>query len=140
MHLHPEWQQVVLADLTRAFPRMQFIVTTHSPQVLTTVRAEQIRIIGRTGEQWYGKRPAVSPLARPSGDALAYIMGVNPRPPLDILEILHDYEQMVRCGQMGNPQAHAIRARLDAAGVDIPEADMALWQFLGQHAREYGHG
>lgn len=34
MHLHPEWQQVVLRDLkhSRAFPQIQFIVTTHSPQ------------------------------------------------------------------------------------------------------------
>jgi predicted ATP-binding protein involved in virulence len=37
MHLHPEWQQVVLQSLTTAFPALQFIVTTHSPQVLTTV-------------------------------------------------------------------------------------------------------
>ncbi|MFO7750300.1 MAG: AAA family ATPase, partial [Desulfobacteraceae bacterium] len=38
MHLHPEWQQLVLQDLTRAFPGIQFIVTTHSPQVISTVK------------------------------------------------------------------------------------------------------
>ena len=34
LHLHPSWQQRVLGDLMRAFPCTQFIVTTHSPQVL----------------------------------------------------------------------------------------------------------
>jgi energy-coupling factor transporter ATP-binding protein EcfA2 len=35
-HLHPSWQQRVGFDLTRAFPKVQFIVTTHSPVVCRT--------------------------------------------------------------------------------------------------------
>ena len=49
LHLHPSWQQRVLADLMRAFPGTQFIVTTHSPQVATTVPAESIRILTDDG-------------------------------------------------------------------------------------------
>ena len=45
MHLHPSWQQTVVNDLIKAFPKVQFIVTTHSPQVLTSVPAECIRIL-----------------------------------------------------------------------------------------------
>ena len=45
LHLHPAWQQRVLEDLLRTFPKTQFIVTTHSPQVLTTVPSECIRIL-----------------------------------------------------------------------------------------------
>ncbi|MEA1954262.1 MAG: AAA family ATPase [Campylobacterota bacterium] len=45
MHLHPKWQQTVLTDMIKAFPKMQFIVTTHSPQVLSTVKREQIRVL-----------------------------------------------------------------------------------------------
>ena len=36
LHLHPAWQQRVLDDLLRTFPNTQFIVSTHSPQVLTS--------------------------------------------------------------------------------------------------------
>ena len=49
MHLHPEWQQVIIESLRNAFPRIQFIVTTHSPQVLTTVRKEHIRLLAADG-------------------------------------------------------------------------------------------
>ena len=45
MHLHPSWQQTVLYDLRKAFPLVQFIVTTHSPQVLTTVPPQSIRAL-----------------------------------------------------------------------------------------------
>jgi predicted ATP-binding protein involved in virulence len=34
LHLHPSWQQRVMADLLRTFPRTQFILTTHSPFIV----------------------------------------------------------------------------------------------------------
>ena len=42
LHLHPRWQQVVLLQLQNIFSSTQFIVTTHSPQVLTSVDAASI--------------------------------------------------------------------------------------------------
>ena len=32
--MHPSWQREILAKLIKLFPNIQFIVTTHSPQVL----------------------------------------------------------------------------------------------------------
>jgi predicted ATP-binding protein involved in virulence len=71
MHLHPEWQQRVLQSLRSAFAKLQFIVTTHSPQVLSTVRRENIRILRPTEEGYEAVMPDFSPLAHESGDALA---------------------------------------------------------------------
>lgn len=34
LHMHPEWQRKVLRILHQTFPNIQFIVTTHSPQVI----------------------------------------------------------------------------------------------------------
>lgn len=34
LHLHPSWQRTILRSLTRVFPQVQFIVTTHSPVVV----------------------------------------------------------------------------------------------------------
>jgi predicted ATP-binding protein involved in virulence len=36
-HLHPKWQRMLLPTLHELFPNLQFIVTTHSPQVLSYV-------------------------------------------------------------------------------------------------------
>jgi len=116
----------------RTFPLTQFIVTTHSPQVLTTVRKENIRIIRKTEEDYVAEMPTISPLAREASDALAYIQDTNVRPPLQILEKIHEYEQLVRSGLMDSDVGREVKAELDAAGYEIPEADLALWQFLGQ--------
>ncbi|MEN6351348.1 MAG: AAA family ATPase [Syntrophomonas sp.] len=34
LHLHPEWQRIIVPALRKTFPNIQFIITTHSPQVL----------------------------------------------------------------------------------------------------------
>lgn len=37
LHLHPKWQRSIVENLTRVFPSCQFIVTTHSPQIIGEV-------------------------------------------------------------------------------------------------------
>ena len=39
LHMHPSWQRRILGALRATFPNVQFIVTTHSPQVLSEVDA-----------------------------------------------------------------------------------------------------
>lgn len=34
LHMHPAWQRKILKQLHQTFPNIQFIVTTHSPQIL----------------------------------------------------------------------------------------------------------
>ena len=41
-HLHPTWQRRIVPILRTMFPKMQFIVTTHSPLVLTGFAASEI--------------------------------------------------------------------------------------------------
>ena len=45
LHLHPRLQQAVLLSLAETFREVQFIVTTHSPHVLSTVDKQSIRML-----------------------------------------------------------------------------------------------
>jgi predicted ATP-binding protein involved in virulence len=45
LHLHPKWQRQIVRNLRAAFPRCQFIATTHSPQVIGEVEHERIQIM-----------------------------------------------------------------------------------------------
>jgi hypothetical protein len=42
LHLHPAWQRTVVAALAAAFPRLQFVMTSHSPLIANTMRKENI--------------------------------------------------------------------------------------------------
>lgn len=81
LHLHPAWQQTIISDFQKAFPKLQLIVTTHSPQVLSTVHGENIRILDRdrNGAVFAGK-PIGQSYGEPSGDVLHSIMMVDPQP------------------------------------------------------------
>jgi predicted ATP-binding protein involved in virulence len=39
LHLHPKWQRRIIEDLRRIFPKIQFIVTTHSPFLIQSLRS-----------------------------------------------------------------------------------------------------
>ena len=45
LHLHPQWQRDIIPKLLKIFPNCQFIITTHSPQVLSNVQKESIFIL-----------------------------------------------------------------------------------------------
>lgn len=42
LHLHPEWQMRVVDDLQRAFPKIQFIASTHAPLVVGSLSKGKI--------------------------------------------------------------------------------------------------
>jgi predicted ATP-binding protein involved in virulence len=41
-HLHPKWQRTIVRDLRLAFPRIQFITTSHSPMIAGNTRIDSI--------------------------------------------------------------------------------------------------
>ncbi len=45
LHLHPEWQKRILGDLTSIFPNIQFIVSTHTSSVISSVKSENLVIL-----------------------------------------------------------------------------------------------
>lgn len=45
IHLHPEWQFTIRSGLSKIFPKLQFIVTTHSPHLLASAHANEVIII-----------------------------------------------------------------------------------------------
>jgi predicted ATP-binding protein involved in virulence len=45
VHLHPKWQRRVATDLKETFPSIQFICTSHSPQVIGEVKPEEVRLL-----------------------------------------------------------------------------------------------
>lgn len=46
LYLHPSWQATIIPALKRVFPKLQFIVTTHSPVVLSTLPPREIVRLG----------------------------------------------------------------------------------------------
>ena len=76
LHLHPKWQQTIISDLNTIFPKIQFIVSSHAPAVINSVRKEQIRILDN-GEIYM---PAAQTYGRDANSILREVMKVSERP------------------------------------------------------------
>lgn len=85
LHLHPKWQRSVMASLERTFPNCQFIITTHSPQVVGELPPEALLLL-RDGK-FVGH--AARSIGLNSGEILEELMNVNSRNV--------DFEKEVRC-------------------------------------------
>lgn len=120
MHLHPSWQQTVLASLREAFPKVQFIVTTHSPQVLTSIDSSSIRSLQTGIDSATGKAITMvkSGFAQTKGvassDLLAQIMGVNPVPDTLEAQMVSNYHALIQQGLHDASEGVALRAKLIA--------------------------
>jgi predicted ATP-binding protein involved in virulence len=76
LHLHPQWQRMVIPSMTRTFPNCQFIVTTHSPQVLSKVKRENVFIL----EDYNLVEVTPHTYGRDSNSILYELMDVKARP------------------------------------------------------------
>lgn len=111
IHLHPEWQQQVIRSLREAFQHLQFIVTTHSPQVLTTIPACSIRVIDGGGI--HGAPPGTE--GAEASRLLKRVFGVDVRPPNnEATKELNDYLTLVYANKWDTDEAVNIRKSLDA--------------------------
>ncbi|MEH2328998.1 AAA family ATPase [Nostoc sp.] len=118
LHLHPKWQREIIPALTRTFPNCQFIVTTHSPQVISQVKPEGIYILEKTDEGVVAKRPESS-FGRDSNRILEDLMGV-PERPQEIKESLLELFRLIDAGNIEG--ARQLRQKLAIEiGADEPE-------------------
>ena len=79
LHLHPSWQRQIVVGLEKTFPKCQFILSTHSPQILSHLASNSIWILERTKKGVTAKRPKDA-YGLESGRILEDLMGVPARP------------------------------------------------------------
>jgi predicted ATP-binding protein involved in virulence len=106
LHIHPFWQQNILINLEKTFPNIQFIITTHSPQVLSTVDVKSIRKLeqGDDGDTFISI-PKYQTKGITSADILAQIMGTDSIPDIYEAKALSQFLSYIEQGQSNKPEA-----------------------------------
>ena len=80
LHLHPAWQREILTSLMELFPRCQFVVSTHSPQVIGSVAAQHVRLLS---SDLNGHIQVTQPIASKGRDTNYVLEGVMETPEQD---------------------------------------------------------
>jgi predicted ATP-binding protein involved in virulence len=79
LHLHPSWQRHVIRRLRDVFKNCQFVITTHSPQVIGQVRADKLRLLHHDEAGKVTLVPIAQSFGMDSSWVLQNIMGVPAR-------------------------------------------------------------
>jgi predicted ATP-binding protein involved in virulence len=45
LHLHPSWQRMIIPQLKATFPNCQFLISSHSPQVISHLKPDEIILL-----------------------------------------------------------------------------------------------
>lgn len=118
LHLHPGWQQIIIGNLLKTFPNVQFIITTHSPQVLSTVPKKCIKILKAEYDDASKKNKlfAFSPKYQTKGvmsaDVLSMIMEIDPTPSVEEADWIYDYKELIETNAYQTKSAIDLRTKL----------------------------
>jgi len=136
LHLHPRWQQTVISNLEKTFPKIQFIVSTHSPLILTTVTSKQIKILSDDDSSTELTNPDINPYGKISAEALA-IMDTPEKPQLadDITDSLNAYEELIKSGKEEEEETLKIKEYIEKTGYTIDESQLELWRFIASNSK-----
>lgn len=113
MHLHPRWQRILTSGLKRAFPQVQFIVASHSPQVLGELKPEEIILLRPDGTT----HPQVS-YGLTSSQVLEEIMGADARTP-EVEKRLSEIFELLERSELSTARSKLEELEANAPG--IPE-------------------
>lgn len=117
LHLHPAWQRKILGDLRRAFPKVQFVVAAHAPQVLVGAGPGEIQVLrrGEDGDILF-ERHDLPPGSNADRVLTGEWFGLTSTLDLDTLELLERHRALLL---QANPSAQekegierALRQRL----------------------------
>lgn len=123
LHLHPEWQMHILSDLQRAFPNIQFVVTTHAPLVIGSVKEGRIYSISSN---------QIFDFPLQNGRDANYILNEMGSAEMDveIKDMIEHYHLLIENGRGKEQEALYLRTKLDGIlGINHPElvrADLLL--------------
>ncbi len=124
LHLDPTWQARVVRGLREAFPRAQFVLTTHSEQVIGSVPATSVRkLVAGDGEMLVENVPFAE--GATSERILIELMGATERVEGPTTQKLDEYGALVDRGEGESDEAKALRAELEGV---LPKGDERLLQ------------
>jgi hypothetical protein len=115
LHLHPLWQASLVPSLKAAFPRIQFITTTHSPMVLTGLEEDEIVRLTLDGKGNVVRKalPDESPALKTGSELYRTYFGVERLEPRALDDDLFRYGTLASFAGRSDAEEKEMRALLD---------------------------
>jgi predicted ATP-binding protein involved in virulence len=132
MHLHPKWQKQVIEDLKLAFPNIQFIVTTHSPFIVQSLRAnEVINLAGQVSED-----PCVKGIEDIAEDVMALEDVQRSHKFLEMQHIAARYFDLIEQGKTSQDDGQTAQLKAELDEIELQFSQDPVYVALMQAERK----
>jgi hypothetical protein len=152
-HLHPSMQRTILPNLLKAFPKVQFIVATHSPFVVSAVEDSFVYVLkysdalpkDRTGVSPLRQTPSVNSFklddlhkGGTAAEILREVLGVPITTPQWVEEKLNIMLEKYMGSEMTNENLDDLRRDLAALGFEtyLPQALVKIFERNVEHPHD----
>jgi predicted ATP-binding protein involved in virulence len=98
LHLHPAWQRLMIPRLTYLFPNCQFLITTHSPQVISHAMPESIFLLNSIKGKFFFNN-ATESFGKNTDRILEDLLDVDARP-LEQKKMIHSLYTLIQQGDI----------------------------------------
>jgi hypothetical protein len=113
LHLHPRWQAEFIEHLSNAFPRMQFIATTHSPMILPGLDETQIIRLELTDDGYVQRtEQGAAPKLMTGSELYREYFGVDRLHPLKLDQALFRYANLAGDKNRSDAEEHEMQRLL----------------------------
>ena len=116
-HLHPRLQRSVLPGLLEAFPQAQFIVSTHNPFVVTSVRDSNVIVLDFENEKVKSTNLASIDRSATANQVLTDVLGVPFPAPVWVEQEIGQIVDSVRDQDLSTEILSGIKTRLNLVGL-----------------------
>lgn len=110
LHLHPQWQRMIIQNLQKTFRNCQFIVTTHSPQILSHVDGKNIFLLHKVDNEGITCKKPIDSYGISSDRILEDLMDVSARPD-DIKQELENIFRLIDNNELARAESAITRIR-----------------------------
>lgn len=123
LHMHPAWQYEIVANLTKLFPKTQFIVTAHSPLIAQAALNANLILLRRVGKEvQVVNDPNVVRSWRVDQILISDLFGIGDVRPLTIKNLLNEKERILSKDELNERDKKKL-TELDKKIGDLPYYD-----------------
>lgn len=135
-HLHATMQRAILPDLLNVFPNVQFIVSTHNPLIIGSVKDSNVYVLK------YNKSNKVDSLyldlinkAKTAGEILREVLGVPFSMPIWVEDKLEEITKKYSMSGMKEGNFNSMRSELAEIGLEslVPQAISEILDINEKH-------
>lgn len=95
LHLHPKWQRNTISRLKEVFPNCQFIVSSHSPHIITHLKPENVTVVSMAQDGTAKLASVNSTYGHSAEQILVDVMGLETTRPREVQSLIDSIYELI---------------------------------------------